>query len=315
MTTQDTRYASPATKNSTPPIYAVDFGTGSALAIYGPEGPVPKRSLALPRIAGGKTPRDEFRLVLGALLSKGDVVIESPTVGSSGCEADDVREVVSLSTHRLYTLSARTVKNYRMDFNIPNPKAYGKYTQDTSDSAFAAVTTQDEAHILDAEILYRVATERRERLRVWREADPCERVHKSVRPMDKRGYRDERSDSFMALLPSFSSLPEELRDVLGTSKGDYSRSLIMPFAMALTEPYLHDGPPDKARRRFEKILGLYDHGYPSFYRRMTVDWMQAVAKDLAGVTRMQDVPRETRKQAWKITQRQIRHLFHLSVNK
>ena len=60
-----------------------------------------------------------------------------------------------------------------------------------------------------------------------------------------------------------------------------------------------------------KILGSYDHGYPSFYRRMTNVWMQENAKTMAGVTRFEDVSKPTRKRAWKITQRQLRHLFHL----
>jgi len=302
--TTDTTHAAKATYDSTP-LHAVDFGTGAALAIHGPDGPVSKKSLALPRVAGGKTPRDEFRLILEALLLLGDVVVESPTVGSSGCEPDDVREIVSRSDHRLYTLSARCVKNYRMDFGLTNPKSFVKY-ETVSES------TQEEAHVLDAEILYLIATNNRERLRLWRDADPCERIHTSVRPMDKRGYRDARSDEFMALLPPFASLPGELQAVLAGQKGDYSRSMAMPFAMALTEPVIDDGPPEKARRRYEKLLGLYDHGYPSFYRRATVVWMQRNAKAAAGVTKMADVPPPVRKAAWKTTQRQIRMLFHLA---
>jgi hypothetical protein len=302
MSDQDTQYAAKATANS---IYAVDFGTGAALAIHGPDGPISKKSLALPRVVGGKTPRDEFRLILEALLALGDVVVESPTVGSSGCEPDDVREIVASSPNRLYTLSARVVKNYRMDFDVPNPKSYPKYET-------VSEATQEEAHVLDAEILYMVATDHRERLRLWHEADPCERIHRSVRPMDKRGYRDERSEQFMSVLPPFETLPDELKAVLGGKKAEYSRSAAMPFAMSLTEPIIDDGPPEKARRRYEKLIGLYDHGYPSFYRRATINWMQTVAKQMAGVTRMQEVPADVRKAAWKTTQRQIRMLFHLS---
>ena len=65
-------------------VYAIDFGTGNALQIWGPDGPISKSSLALPRVPGGKRPCDEFILILGLLLKDGDVVVESPTPGSGG---------------------------------------------------------------------------------------------------------------------------------------------------------------------------------------------------------------------------------------
>lgn len=288
-------------------MIAIDFGTGNALVVFGPRGPIEKSSLQLARVKGGKTPRDEFRLLLERLLQDDDVVVESPTVGSSGCEPDDVIEIVSASPNRLYTLSARAVKNYRMDYKIPTPKAYGKY-EVKSDS------TQEEAHILDAEILYKIATECPERLRSWHVADPCLRTFSSVRPHDKRGYRDEESDAFMQNLPPFASLPADLQKTFG-KKGSYNRSLAMPFAMAFMEPVIDDGPPEKARRRFEKLIGLYDHGYPSFYRRATVTLMQKIAADMLGLDRYsrEKVSAEQRKAAWRATQKQIRKLFHLRI--
>lgn len=291
-------------------MIAIDFGTGDALAVFGPEGAIEKRSLALPRVKGGKTPRDEFRGLLMALLEKDDVVVESTTVGSSGCEVDDVIDIVASSSHRLYTLPSRAVKNYRLDYKIPSPKSYGKYNT-------ASESSQAEAHVLDAEILYRIATESPTRLRMWHVADSCERVSTSVRPHDKRGYRDEESDRLMALLPAFNSLPADLRLTLGVQKGkrfEYSRSRVLPFAQALLEPFLTDGPADMSpRKRFEKILGLYDHGYPSHYRRMTISWMQKVAADQLGLPRYarDAVSRTARKVAQKATTRQIRTLFHL----
>ena len=172
---------------------------------------------------------------------------------------------------------------------------------------------QTAVHIEDAEIIYKLAIETPWRLRRWHIAEACPRVYSSVRPMDKRGYRDSTSDEFMRSLPPFESLPDDIKAVVGV-KGDYSRSLVMPFAMALNEPWLHSGPDDEKRKRFMKIIGSYDHGYPSFYRRMTIAWMQEVARELAGVTRMEEVPQASRKEAWKITQRQLRCLFHLSTN-
>lgn len=288
-------------------IAAIDFGTAEALAIHGPDGPITKRELALPRVAGGKTPSHEFPMVLEALLARGhDVVVESPTIKSSGVEIPDVQAVLrDYPGQTLYTISARAVKNYRMDYDLPNPKSYNKYETISEEN-------QVEAHKKDAEVIWMIATSTPERLRVWHVAEPAPRIHRSVRPMDKRGYRDERAEAFIALLPAPGMLPQELREVLLDPKGNYARSLVMPFAMALTEPYWREAPVDDQRQKFLKILGAYDHGYPSFYRRMTVVWMQAVAKRMANVTRIAEVPRDTRKQAQRITQRQLRCLFHMS---
>ena len=288
-------------------MIAVDFGTGAALAIHGPEGAITKKDLNLPRVKGGKTPRDEFAMVLAALLARDDVVVESPTVGSSGCEVRDVEDILAEASHVLYTLSARAVKNYRMDHNLPNPKSYGKYETISTE-------TQAASHHLDAEVLYLIATLHPERLRKWHMADPCERIHTTVRPLDKRLYRGPESDAYMANLPPWKGLPEELKAQTGNGKGDYSRALVMPFAMAMAEPVIDDGPPDSTRRRFEKLVGLYDHGYPSFYRRMTITWMQEVAKRMFNLPRYKrdSVSPSQRKAAWKVTQRQIRHLFHLA---
>ncbi len=296
--------------NST--IFAIDFGTGAAMQIWGPDGLVSKRSLALPKVPGGRTPRDEFNLILEALLKRGDVVAESPTIGASGAETRDVIAIVGESDNELWTVSARAVKNYRKD----NGLAWHKGARYAKDGVPPPVTLelhhQPRVHIEDAEIIYKLATETPWRLRHWHIATPVPRIHTSVRPSDKRGYRDDRSEMFMANLPPFSSLPADMQAVLGV-KGKYSRSMVMPFAMALTEPWLRQAPRSEQRNRFLKILGPYDHGYPSFYRRMAVDWMQENARLLAGVTRMDEVPKDVRKQAHKVTQRQIRQLFHMAT--
>jgi len=275
-------------------IFAIDFGTGSALQIWGPNGLVSKRNLQLARIPGGKSPRDEFIMILRAILLMGDAIVESPSVGSSGAEVADVQQVVEDAAHTLYTVSARAVIGYRRDHGLPR------------------VTDTADGHVEDARIIYKIATEQPWRLRVWHRPVAINRHHSSVRPMDKRKYRDERSDEFMARLPAFASLPLDLQKTIGTG-GGYSRSLIMPFAMALTEPAFVWAYPENKRTMFMKILGAYDHGYPSFYRRMVIDWMQENAKSLAGVTRMQEVPRHIRKQALTMTQRQIRTLLYLAL--
>ena len=116
----------------------------------------------------------------------------------------------------------------------------------------------------------------------------------------------------MREIPPYETLPDELREITGDGK-KYARAFVIPFAMATDEPYLDDGPIVERRRRFEKIVGLYDRGYPSFYRRATITWMQKNAKRLADVTKIADVDPAIRKDAWRITQRQIRHFFHLSM--
>lgn len=301
-------------------IYGVDFGTGNALAIFGSGGLVSKRSLKLPRVSGGRTPAMEFVMIAEALMTgnddvpAGDIVVESATIGASGCEIGDVLDLLErVPDKTLYTISNRAVKNYRADNKLEWHKG-ARYVKDGG-PAPRPMTIHEQAavHVEDAEIIYRIATETPYRLYRWTgPSDPAGRIHTSVRPMDKRLYRDERAEKFMSLLPPYPLLPTDLKEVLGNGK-DYSRSMVMPFAMASTEPTIDDGPGDERRRRYEKIIGLYDRGYPSFYRRATITWMHTNAKLLADTTRIEDVSPEIRKEAWRRTQRQVRQFFHLTM--
>lgn len=312
-------------------IYGIDFGTGSALAVHGPSGPISKRALKLPKVPGGRTPAMEFPLVVEALfigsddVPGGDVVVESPTLGSSGCERRHIVDLLARHPDRaLFTVSARAVKNFRKDHDLGWKKG-ARYVRD-GDPAPAEMTLEEQAsvHVEEAEIIYRIATEYPDRLYRWTGPSlEIERQFTSVRPMDKHLYRPEHSPDaarFLALLPPFETLPGELRAVLGIYEGTgknkrlgYSRSMVMPFAMATQEPHVDDGPIEDRRKRYEKVIGLYDRGYPSFYRRATVDWMHVVAKGLAEATKIEEVTREQRKLAWKTTQRQIRWFFHLMM--
>jgi len=301
-------------------IYGVDFGTGDALAIFGPYGQVSKRDLKLPKVKGGRTAAMEFIMVAEALMRgsdtilSGSVVVESATIGSSGCEPSDVIDLLSrIPAQAIYTISNRAVKNYRADHKLGWKKG-ARYVRD-GDEPPVTLTLEEQAtvHVEEAEIIYRIAVDHPQRLYRWTgPPTSADREHTSVRPMDKRGYRDERAEEFMDLLPPYERLSEELRDILGDGTC-YSRSVVMPFAMASTEFHLNDGPPEERRRRYEKVLGLYDRGYPSFYRRATIVWMQKNAKILANVTRISEVPADVRKKAWKLTQRQIRQFFHLTM--
>lgn len=310
--------------------YAIDFGAGDALKIHGPKGPISVRELKLPRNKpgqGARTDAQRFILLIEALMNGGSfgppghVVLESPTIGSSGCEVEDAMELVQRSSQKLFTVTARAVKNYRKDHGMRWAKG-ARYAKDGAPPPVLLTLEEQRAvHGEDAEIIYAIATEYPERLYEWTGPSlEIERDYTSVRPMDKRGYADPRSDEFIERLPPFEALPPELKDVLGGEidkktgqRVGYSRAKSMPFAMATDESFLDQGPVEERRGRWEKIIGLYDRGYPSFYRRATIVWMQTVAKLMTGAERFEEVSREQRKQAWKTTQRQIRTLFHMSM--
>lgn len=303
------------------PIYAVDFGAGSALAIHGPNGPITKRDLQLPRVKGGKTPAMEFLMIIRALLEGdegrpgGHVVFESPTIGSSGCEPAAMVDLVADYPHlQIYTIPARAVKNYRLDNNLPHRKG-ARYARDGQETpVMLPLERQDEVHAEDAEIIYRIATERPDRLHHWRGPSYAIDTRNSsvMRPDDKHKYRNPRSEMRMALLPEYSTLPDNLKETFGNGE-EYSRTLVLAFVAAATEESAMNDPKagKTPRRRFEKIIGLYDRGYPSIYRRKTIDVMQHVAKAMTGANKFAEVTPEQRKAAWKRTQRDIRHLFHL----
>lgn len=233
----------------------------------------------------GLLPHQLFAKNLEILLSRDDVVTESATVGASGVEPELVREVVANAPHTLFTLSGRTVKNFCKDRNC----------QVESDADAAA-------------ILYHVAVTNPDALQVWRFVEPDEKLHRkhtSVRPWDKRKYQGALMDKYMARLPDYNSLPEQAKLIWGDGK-DYQRSVVMPFLMA------HDEDWAGSREGYERTIGLYGHGYPSFYRRATVVVMQGVAKRIANVRLIAEVTKPQRKQAWKIARLEIRRLYHLT---
>lgn len=288
-------------------MIAVDFGTGAALAIYGDEGreEVPR----LPRVAGGAATSDKFSRILPILLGRDDVVVESPTVGSSGVEPDEVARIVASAPHTLYVISARATKNYKKDHDITWDKG-ARYAKGT-DAQGITIQVQPSVHESDAQIIHIIATEHPERLKVWHPPTlpKLQRQHTSVRPHDKRNYRGEEPDSYMSRWPEFHSLPPHLQQLFGnnygTPKAEYSRRLALPFAMAMDEPGADTRPG------FERIIGLYDHGFPSFYRRVTIDLIQKLAKYRFGVNRFEEVSRAQRKEAWRETRLCIRQAYHL----
>ena len=264
-------------------MISMDYGVAGKLVFYTANG-----VLKLPRLAkraegGARSPAESFAEKFAMALDQDDVVTESATIGSCGAEPELIRKVVENSGNILYTLSGRTVKNYVKTRNLDTPN-----------------------DIDSARILYLVATTNKDALQVWKHrTDKFTRKITSVRPYDKRGYKGTEVDSFMSALAPFDSLPESTQTCFGS--GDYNRATSLPFAMAFSE----EG--SQSRNGYERIIGLYGHGYPSFYRRATVDLMQSVAKELSGAKVNADVTPAQRKEAWKVTRREIRRLHHLSV--
>lgn len=307
-------------------IYACDFGAGKALAFYGPNGIIPKKTIKLPRVVGSRLPWMEFPMYVEALMKgsetiePGDVVVEAPTTKSSGCEPRHLLEILAKYPDRtLYTVTARAVKNFRKD----NGEGWDKGARYRKDGDPVPTTielaAQEKTHEEDARIIYTIATDTPYRLTKWDGVHAeIKRIYTSVRPSDKYEYTDERSEGFMKKLPPFDTLPQELRDVLGvinkrTKKLDYSRSMVMPFAMATDEPCIDAGPREERRRRYEKLIGLYDRGFPSFYRKATDVWLEVLSKQMTGKAKRNEITRDERKAAQKVMQRQVRMFFHLTM--
>jgi hypothetical protein len=276
-------------------LYAIDFGVDDALAVHGPDGPMKVR---LGRVRGGASFRDKFIRVLENLIVRGDVVVESATVGSCGCEPDEVERVIRENQttldlfvlHNLYTLPTKAAKNYKADNNLDPNK---------------------EDHANDAAIIWAIAANHPERLHLWQPPrDRLVRKHTSVRPHDRRNYRGPEMDAYMRRAPRYNTLPPRLQQMFGGKnwedpKADYLRARVIPLIMAMDEPGAD------TRKGYEKIIGVYEHGYPSFYRRKTIDLMRDHAKRIARVNTFEKVTVPTRKLAWRWTRKDLRHFYHL----
>jgi hypothetical protein len=268
-------------------MIGMDYGNEGKLRLHTATGP-----MEVPLAPKGTSGAQKFAFILETLLDRDDVATESPTVGSSGAEAEAIRDIVANAKYRLFAVSPRVVKNTLKDNGV--------------------VLTPQEKDEASAKIIYDSAVDNPDSLQVWRYRSADDKLHRrytSVRPYDKRNYKDPVVDRLMANLPPFGTLPAHLQDLFTNKKKrspDYARARALPFAMALEEPGAD------SRAGYEKILGLYAHGYPSFYRRATVNLMQRVAKELAQTKLIAEVSREQRKEAQKITRRAIRELYHLS---
>jgi hypothetical protein len=274
-------------------MIAVDFGHGDKLRLHGDNGPmeVPK----LEKLEEPSLNTSEYQLIrlLAHLLEVDDVVIESASPNSSGLRAQKLADMlVGREEHQLFVLSGRVVKS--------------KIGLGASD-------------IHAASILHNTAAREPHRMRLWKYQDPKDQLKRnktSVRPNDKLDYQSYEADVWMRNLAPFQTLPGELRDLFWNGrkrKPDYNRALVLPFAMAFDELDAR-----KSRTQYEKIIGLYEHGYPSFYRRATINLMQLIARrtrranaEPGGQSRLS---KEERKAAWRVARPMLRKLYTLSRN-
>lgn len=276
-------------------MYAVDEGANEKFVVWSEHGEVTN----LPKGTRGLNPAQKKAQVIAYLLNMDDVVIESPSIGASGIEPLHIADVVKNSNHKLYVISARAVKNAAKDDGLSN----------------ADLTDKDSARYI-----YEIAEERKGNLRKWVfSEEKFHRINTSVRPYDKRDYKDPKVDEYLSLLVPFNNLPENLRLLFGNRlKKNYAPSRMLPFAMAFDET------GSTSRVGYEKIIGLYSDGYPSFYRHATIVLMQRVAKDefvkrygftgngKNGKPVNSDITPIFRKEAWKITRKAIRTLYAMS---
>ena len=284
----------PEKGTSYPDLLAIDFGDNSpgSLAIHGAQGPVERPKIKFSRDENGEVSNfaTAFIGILAWALAQGPVVVESATVGSSGAEPEQVRDLVAQFGNPLWEITTRAVKNHR------------------ADAKWNGVETE-KSHIDDARVIYEIATSTPARLKRWTYVPLDSRLHRkyrSVRPHDKREYQGPIPDYFMSLVPPFGTLGASLQVLFGDKqqKG-YLRAKVMPFAMALEEA------GSDTRAGYERVIGLYEHGYPSFYRRNTIDVFQRHCKHVAGVTSMKDVEPRLRKQEWSRFRRKISRVYHL----
>jgi hypothetical protein len=276
----------------------MDYGGGTKFRLHDSEGPRQTPLSLYPKLFRGLTPDRKFAQSLEMLLADDDVTCEAATVGSSGADPELVRKVVESAPHRLYKCSGRLVKNHLKD--------NGKTREDITDADAA-------------EIIYNNAVTNPDSLSLWRyvaKEDKLVRVHRSVRPFDKRNYKDPVVDAYMDRLPAYKSLSEFSQLIWGDGK-KYSPSLALPFAMAFDE----DGSGSWAG--YDHVIGLHDTGFPCFYRRATVTLMQRVSKiqfksnglrgsGKSGAPLNRDITKDMRKQAWRVAQFEIRKLYHLT---
>lgn len=255
--------------------------------------------------SGALTPAQKTALQLFYLLNLGDVVMEAAGPGSSGLEVRDVTRLIELAPHNLYVISGRVVKNYRKDHR----------------EEYQPIGPRVENDLDAARIIWEVATTKPDSIGLWR--GPTVRrefKYRSVRPYDKRAYRDPVVFEKLATLPAVEKLPPHLHFLL-TKNGKYNPADALPIAMSFEE--------DGARSvKFwtDYILGGFGRGPKSFYRRkvqseITMDLAKKLHEDSGkrgsgarGQALNSDISPETRKEAQRILGRELKELHWLYYN-
>jgi hypothetical protein len=251
-------------------MIAIDGGTSSAILPTFPT----KFKLDYPkeRAPKGLNKSERFGWEIERLLALDNVVLESAMIGSSGIEPTILQKVRAESAHELYVVSGRCLKNRAKD--LGEQSTVGKNKDHNETSKMLWEIAQEPERAIPAKILEPKYT----------------RLFTTIRPSDARNYQDQKAQEALAVLPTNTHTPKPM----------------MPIGMAIIEWTLAGGT---RRETFEKLIGLYEHGYKSFYRRATVDLMQQYAKSETGKTRIEDVSKEERNRAWRASSREIRRLF------
>ena len=243
----------------------VDGGTGPGKLHISPEEYA--TPLRDPELRG-LNPAAKVAKQLVRLLQKGDICMESTMIGSSGLEVEEIMKVAQKSAHSIFSVSARAVKNHAKDHGI-------KITDENG--------AKD--HSITVELIQKIH-ERGGSVPCKAGGPNFTRLFTSVRPSDKRNYEDEAAQVALVVLPPHSLSPKNA----------------MPFGMALIEWAMIGGT---RRESFEKILGGYEHGYPSFYRRACNELM----KEKLGLKRPSEATKAQRKEAWRLAAIEWRRLF------
>lgn len=108
----------------------------------------------------------------------------------------------------------------------------------------------------------------------------------------------------MDVLPPFSEVPTEFQNALGNASS-YALGFMLPMIIASKE--------SSSRKDFERRLGNYAHGYPSFCRATYMRRFTTLAKREQGVRKNEDVDWKTaRKSIFPRLRGAVRWVYHMS---
>lgn len=218
--------------------FGLDLGEGR-LWFWDKENGCEWKPSRLPPLKGGRKSADKNIRQLRQALEEADVVVtESSTIGTTGLIPEMVRDLPRELTQKLWVVSPRAIKNYRIQL-----KANG---------CTPPAGSKRKLHLWEASVHAEQPESRRKRWRYIAPEAKLSRRFRSVRPMDKWDYTTKRAKGLLALSEGYvpKCAPVKLSD-----------NLRVVFATALFEK-----AGNRWRTGYERIVGLYDHGFPSYYR-------------------------------------------------